>query len=314
MIKKIAVVGSILGFAFLCSISIYLVCFVSPSLSYDIKVVWKYVSNYGSDAFPGKNGWFFYRGALRSLITPWPNENIDNIGQLNKLLLQDSIQLLVVPVPNKNEVYPDSAELGNPQVVSNQRNRLIQRLHNANIHVIDLLPVFKSANQNKLFYFKHDSHWNMNGISVAVKEISNEIHRMEPTISHSRFLKTIDTESTCYNDLWKLFYNDHSNGCEGLCSWKKVILLDGRPYKGDPLAPVLIFGDSFVNAGSDVNANLFAQIAYATGISTRNYFTFMAFEEGARKLKAYLNNTKSKPKIIVWVFVSCKLSRRFPAP
>jgi hypothetical protein len=53
---------------------IYVYWYVSPSLGYDLKVVYRWVSSHGgSAAIPGKDGWLFYRPALT-----WDLQNIQD--------------------------------------------------------------------------------------------------------------------------------------------------------------------------------------------------------------------------------------------
>lgn len=307
------VITGIVGIA---AVALYLSWFVSPSLSYSSKVVYRWASSHGSGsvALPGKSNWLFYRPAFFTLIKPWPKKNVETIILMNNKLLRDGIRLLVVPVPDKNEVYPELAELGNPRIISNQRTRFIQQLSKSGVAVVDLLPVFKSAEKSKYLYFKQDSHWNMNGLALAAKEISTRLSLLAPSLSHSLILNTLDTNIPCNNDLWTLLHKSDTLNINDECTWKQVVDQEGIPFESDAGAPVWVFGDSFIHIGSSVHANLFAQIARNSGFKTRNCFSFLAFEQAPSILFAYLKNAKQNPRIIVWVFISCKLDRDIVNP
>lgn len=131
--------------AFLFTVTMYLSWYVPPSPGFNFRLAYTWLVSRGSPVVSGKDGWLFYRPGVTSLLVPWPEKNIDNIIRLNKKLLRDSVCLIVVPVPNKSDVYPESLGLGDPKIVSNQRDRFFNRLKNEGVYAIDLLPVFRSV-------------------------------------------------------------------------------------------------------------------------------------------------------------------------
>ncbi len=286
----------------------------SSSQKFNLSIALKLVKTHKQVAIEGKDGWLFYRPALISLLKPWPKQNAENIIALRDSLLRDSIQLLVVPAPNKSDVYPELIGSGEPGIVCKQREKFLSKLSRANVSVIDLIPFFKPFKSHEELYLKYDSHWNQNGILIAAQEIAKRIATILPLGPKTLSLKIIDTLGHRYDDLYRLLHNGEVNEKEGLYKWESVVLSSGEPYKSDPSAPILVFGDSFVNAGSDANANLPCHVARLSGIPTRTFFTLMGSLNGPSVLMDYCRKTKVKPKIVVWVFVSCQLMSDFSHP
>ena len=286
----------------------------SSSRIFNLSIAANLIRTHGQVAVEGKKGWLFYRPAIVSLFKTWPKQNADNIIALRDSLLRDSIQLLVIPVPNKSDVYPELIGAGDPDVVSKQRNRFLVQLSRANINVVDLIPPLKSSKNREELDLKYDSHWNQSGMLIAAQEIAGRLSTLVVSIPKSLSLKTVDTTGHRYDDLYRLLHNNESNDEEGLYKWKSVAFPSGVPYKSESSAPILIFGDSFVNAGSDVNAQLACHIARFSGIPTRNFFTLTASTQGPPTLLDYCKKTKVKPRVVVWVFVSCQLMNTFSHP
>jgi hypothetical protein len=308
-----ALVFSASALAIIAALSWYSSAFISSSPRFVLRVAYLLTATHGSTAIKGKNGWLFYRPALVSAVKPWPRKTIENIIALNENLLRDSVSLLVVPVPDKNDVYPELLGLGGPPHSSPQWNRFFGDLKRAHVQYVDLFPALCSAKSHDTLFLKYDSHWNQNGILIAAGEITKKIREIAPSLSSSVVLTARDTAGHRYDDLYRILFNTAKDD-EGPYRWQAVLDQNGRPYKSDPTAPIMVFGDSFINAGSDVDAELAGHIARFSGVRTRNFFSLMANIDGPSMLAAYLKKTKVRPKVVVWVFVSCQLMKEFSAP
>ncbi len=107
----------------------------------------------------GRDGWLFYRPSVRYVIerqTGAPERDsadpLPAIRSFRDQLQARGIRLLVVPVPNKESVYPEMlarrAE-GAGVVVCEQTRRLLDQLEQCGIEHVDLFDVFRRARQEE---------------------------------------------------------------------------------------------------------------------------------------------------------------------
>ncbi len=98
--------------------------------------------------------------------------------KLNQELGKLQFKLLVVLVPNKHTVYRHLLEGGQKKPIGGQDllPELANALRAAGISAIDLTPVLRrqadaAFKQNKYVYWRNDTHWNSDGVGIAVDEI-----------------------------------------------------------------------------------------------------------------------------------------------
>ena len=110
----------------------------------------------GAKALIGRDGWYFYRPGVNYLLTrpehvptnapgsdPLP-AILDFQGQL----AARGIHLLLMPVPNKESVYPDrltSRPVSTNGVMAPRTRDLLDRLRAANVEVVNLFEAFGRA-------------------------------------------------------------------------------------------------------------------------------------------------------------------------
>ena len=120
-------------------------------------VEWKFLLDPGEKAVLGRDGWLFYRPSVRYLIErqtvaagsdaalPLPA-----IRSFRDQLQARGIRLLVVPVPNKESVYPEMLAKGAANagvIVCDETRRLLDQLEQCGIEYVDLFEVFRRAKQ-----------------------------------------------------------------------------------------------------------------------------------------------------------------------
>ncbi|HUI93653.1 MAG TPA: hypothetical protein VLX68_15505 [Chitinivibrionales bacterium] len=289
---------------------VYSFALISPSPQFSLRLFLTALFTRGSLVVEGNNGWLFFRQGFSYEVMPWPKENGVTIIDFNRKLQMKGIRLFVVPVPDKSDVYPELLNLGDPVTVSVQRESLIRNLRESNVNVIDLLPVFRSLKGRDTLYFKYDSHWNQTGIIIAAKVISGEIMKLEPALSKQLDLQSVDTVGGRFEDLYTALNKGAQRGRETPAAWKAVVSGDGQIFKGGKDAPIMIFGDSFTEIGRSYGAQLSSQIALFSGIPARTFFSLGANLDGPPILASFLKQAKTKPKIVVWVFISHALQKK----
>ena len=114
---------------------------------------WRFLADAGEKAVVGRHGWLFYRPSVRYVIERQPGTSesdgadpLPAIRSFRDQLEARGIRLLVVPVPNKESVYPEMlarrAE-GAGVVICERTRRLLDQLKRYGIEHVDLFEVFR---------------------------------------------------------------------------------------------------------------------------------------------------------------------------
>lgn len=159
----------------------------------------------GSKAVTGRDGWLFYRPDLRYLVAPDLPEAADAgsrwappadrsthqdsvrhaILRFHGQLQQRGIRLVVVPVPGKPGIYPDQVTrrlAGASATVTSPTERLIEKLRNDGVAVVDLFAAFRQArSEDKVtgpLYLNTDTHWTPRGADLAARVVAERLHSL----------------------------------------------------------------------------------------------------------------------------------------
>ena len=110
---------------------------------------WRFLADAGEKAVVGRHGWLFYRPGVRYTIerqTGAPAsvsaDPLPAIRSFRDQLQARGIRLLVIPVPNKESIYPEMLSRRAEHtgvIVSEQTRRLLDQLDQYRIDYVDLL-------------------------------------------------------------------------------------------------------------------------------------------------------------------------------
>lgn len=140
----------------------------------------------------GTHGWYFYKpGLMHMLARPelaepvsGTNDPVAAIVHFRDQLAARGVRLLLMPVPNKESIYPDrvSSRAENLRGVLSPRTReLLDKLHSAGVEVIDLFKEFgetrqrKDAGSHEPLYLAQDTHWSPAGVGLAAKTVARRL-------------------------------------------------------------------------------------------------------------------------------------------
>ncbi len=224
------------------------------------------LSSAGEKAIVGREGWLFYRPSVRYMterpgtrsaggkpVDPFPA-----IKSFHDQLAARGIQLLVVPVPNKESVYPEMLSwraAGKDVVVSSPTRRMLDRLRAAGVELVDLFEAFRLAkaagggSYPGRFYLEHDSHWTPAGMQIAVDAVArriSEVGSLDPgdVIYDSRPIQ-VDRVGDLLQMLQVPRLERAFEPAHLVC--EQVMRRDtGRLYQDDLDARILVLGDSFL--------------------------------------------------------------------
>lgn len=201
--------------------------------------------------------WFFPVREVKHLATgrfwekPWEEvaanqtDPLPGILEFHGLLAARGIRLLVVPVPAKASIYPETLVTGFQAGEVTPLAPYLQRLTEAGVEVLDLEPIFlqtRAARPDQLLYCRQDAHFSPASAEIIPALIARQIPFEE-------------TSALGYYALGEpvvlTFTGDQITGSE----WEGSVAPETQPLRQvsrggvvgvapDPASPVLLLGDS----------------------------------------------------------------------
>jgi hypothetical protein len=220
----------------------------------------------GEKAVVGREGWMFYRPSVRyaterpEAASPGstPMDPLPAIQSFRDQLEARGIRLLVVPVPNKESVYPEKLSRRAERagvVVCPPTRVLLDRLQAAGIEVIDLFETFRlakaaqSPSDPTRYYLEQDSHWTPEGMQVTVKAVARRVLERGWIEMGSIDFDLRATPVERLGDLIQVLHVprlERATPPERLAC-EQVIRRDSNlPYRDDLDGRILVLGDSFL--------------------------------------------------------------------
>jgi hypothetical protein len=228
-------------------------------------IQWRFLRDAGEKAVVGRHGWLFYRPSVRYVVErPTGARESDAADPLPAIrsfrdqLQAQGIRLLVVPVPNKESVYPgmlarqaDDAGV----IVCAETRRLLARLEQCGIEHVDLFEVFRRARQGEKpsdpsrLYLAQDSHWSPEGARVAAGAIARHVlaQGVVEQGDHAYALRSVTVRRP--GDLVEMLrvpQIERALEPERLACLQVVEPDTGTPYRDRADSAVLVLGDSFL--------------------------------------------------------------------
>lgn len=261
-------------------------------------LAYKYKRSESSKVVEGRDGWLFYRASLAYLLKPWA-DNVHKIVMFDRQLKNAGIDLIVVPVPNKVEVYPDYLAKGLSKTTRNKRRETFLRsLQDSGVEFVDLLPAFRRARMSVDLFDSLDTHWTSTARMLAARIISERMS--EFVVGEQSLHCRRDTVVRINGDLYRLHFGSdpHYTRTERI-----VTNTTGNYYKDSKESSIVIFGDSFANVGRNYSAHLGAYIAQHLGRPVETLHLYNANSNGPFAFEGKEEYLHGK-KVLVWVFTS----------
>jgi SGNH hydrolase-like domain, acetyltransferase AlgX len=226
---------------------------------------WRFLADAGENAVVGRDGWLFYRPSVRYLVerqTGAPESKVADplqaIRSFRDQLQERGIRLLVVPVPNKESVYPGMLATraeGAGVVVCEQTRRLLDQLDQAGVEYVDLFAVFRRASQeesrsrSRRLYLAQDSHWSPEGAQVAAAAAARRVLDVGAVNrgNHAYALRSVTVRR--HGDLVEMLrvpQIERTLEPQSLACLQVVESDTGTTYRDRPESEILILGDSFL--------------------------------------------------------------------
>lgn len=220
----------------------------------------------GEKAIIGRSGWYFYKPGLNYMLArrerpktaSATNDPFAAIIDFRDQLAARGIRLLLLPVPNKESIYPDqltSRGESSPVVMARRTRELLEKLRAANVEVIDLFREFGAARQQfdsphqPPLYLAQDTHWSPAGVDLAAKVVARRLKELGwVQLGHVEYNERSapvrrlgDILRMMQVPLVERHVNPETVPCVQL-----IHRDNNEPYKDAANAEILVLGDSFM--------------------------------------------------------------------
>ena len=285
----------------------------------------------GSKAIAGSDGFLFFRQSIAyvlggDLAKQHGDRNpVPAIVGFKKLLAKHGVDFLFVPVPTKEEIFPDKtgAAPGDAslapfagKVVNPFARKFLLDLADKGVETVDLLPAFlrerhAGAGKGEALYQAQDTHWTTHGLELAAKLVAKRIKRFpwyKGIAAHRRAFHTKDEPFTRHGDLHsRLPEAERAKFAPETLVGHQVVNADGTPYDDDPDSPIVVLGDSFTGVyelmdceHAGVSAHITKDIGYPVDL-------VMSYGGGPnvreKLLRRGVDKLKTK-KLVIWMMTA----------
>ena len=211
-----------------------------------------------------------------SLHNPLPR-----LLELKKYLDSQNIQLLVVPIPVKEEIYADKIVAGTPAdlCVNVNGREFFREMLAAGLDVLDLYPALMAARAGDepphYSYQRYDTHWALPGMLAAMEMLASRVTQYSWYASSGAqpgSLQMQETTTVREGDLVAHLPDAEKPKYTADTLSAMKIFKGSNPYKGGKNAPILLMGDSFTGVFESVDQKSGGPgslLAYATGLDVQ---------------------------------------------
>ncbi len=299
---------------------------------------WRYnlFGDVGVKALPGKAGWLFYRPGVDYLVQPpfdvprfytdtydtlvdgkWvnPRNPLVAILRFRDQLRQRGIDLMVIPIPGKPDVYPERLGADFPTAPPSPTWRLQEDLQRAGIPTVDVRGALLRAKSEfgDSLYLHLDSHWTPAGLQIAAQAIVAALRQNYPWIKASDsaertyFRKAVKVDR--FGDVAEMtkLPERHRDFAEQPVVAEQVWdSATGKPYRDDPHSPILWLGDSFsriYQTDEPKSAGIISQVAYALGFPLASIVNDGGASTVVRQELFRKPELLQHKKLVIWTFV-----------
>ncbi len=198
----------------------------------------------GAKVHVGRNGWLFYTPSVNAITQrPQPRDStprdaISAVVAFRDALKARGVRLIVVPVPNKESVYPQwlSYHSKPPMRIINPETRaFFDGCTAADVEVVDLFARYREISRIP-YYLRQDTHWSPHGIDVAARAVAERIGLRGNAQSATRAASV-----TTHGDLVRML---QSPVLESHLAPEQIETTQ-VPGTSSDTASVLVLGDSF---------------------------------------------------------------------
>jgi len=235
-----------------------------------------------------------------------------------RLFAEHGIDLLVVPVPHRLQVYGDAVlETGRQEHFAGAcavHSKMLIELAKRGVEVVNLLPAFLEARYvdpegtDETLFFRQDPHWTPRGLALAADEIAERVRAFEwfepgPAREGQDFHVVVEKGVHRFGDPAK-------DWREPPTVWlQRVLDAGGQPARTTSReSPILLLGDSFAGYydvdSADLERQLYARLGQKIDVIKSEGFGGSTIWQALQRR----GDRMAGKKLAVWVFVFSVLS------
>ena len=211
-----------------------------------------------------------------SLHNPLPR-----LLELKNYLDSIGVQLLVVPVPVKEEIYAERLVAGTPAdlCVNPAGREFTREMLAAGLDVLDIYPSLMAAKAGdeppRFSYQRYDTHWALPGMLAAMEQLASRVTQYAwyaDAGAKPGSLNMQETTTLREGDLVAHLPDAEKSKYPADTLPVMKILKGAEPYKGGKNAPILLMGDSFTGVFESVDhksGGPGSLLAFATGLDVQ---------------------------------------------
>lgn len=285
----------------------------------------KWLKDGGDKVVEGSSGWYFYKPGLNYMLarphhakaSKAKDDPVGAIVHFRDQLAAHGIHLLVMPVPNKESVYPDhlTSRAGNLRGIVTPRTReILEQLQSRGVQTVDLFKEFgearqKGAGSEAPLYLSQDTHWSPLGMSLAAKAAARRLMELgwagPGNVEYSERPAPVER----LGDLVRMLQSpmiERATKPENVSCAQVMRARDNQPYQDEIGAQILVLGDSFLRIyqqDAPTSAGFIAHLAkelkqpMMSLVNDGGGSTLVRQELSARPI--FLENKK----VVLWEFV-----------
>jgi hypothetical protein len=265
----------------------------------------------------GREGWLFSDEELRpyntfSLDDPAPSPAstiMPAILAIQRQLAACNIHLVLLPIPDKLEIYPDKLAIDYPlslgPAIPPGYADWLRRTRDAGVDVIDLTSALWQAKLNAKapIYLPTDTHWSLPGRLLVADIVADHIRPLTadmPKIEFTRSQYTLDFPGDLAQSL-SMGWGNTKYPHNGFRS-PQVLQKDGKPLIPGNEAPILLMGDSFSLHFSENACGFLDDLISRLGVPIQVIGTLGGPIDAPRQILARNPAILSAKKVVIWEF------------
>ncbi|MEI7947891.1 MAG: hypothetical protein WCJ02_14410 [bacterium] len=214
----------------------------------------------GEKALVGRDGWLFYAPGVAATTqrakagNTSAGEAMAAVIDFRDQLASRGIRLLVVPVPNKESVYPDRLTLRMfppKEIISSETRAFMEQCKKNNVEIVDLFATYRERRRTSgdLLYLRQDSHWTPAGLLCAVNTVASRLLENKWLVRGNERYEVKPVIVQRYGDLVRMLQSPliEAHLQPEVVRAEQVVRITGQKlYADDPASEVLVLGDSFL--------------------------------------------------------------------
>lgn len=285
-----------------------------------------------SDApLQGEPGWLISARRATQLLHDAASPSYDQLGlrrqklfyeaalALHRHLASQGIDLLIVPVPDKSDVYPHHLATlpdGAPTVML-QSKRVYLQLIRAGVEVVDLEPAFRAAarqaKDDAPLYMRRDTHWAPPAARLAAREVARRLARYEKIREAGKgdpqFRVKDGLPVRRLGDLeinWRRagLKPDHPHEQYRLPG---IVETNGKPVWRAKSSPVLVLGDSYSVFPYDGSHSFWGYLLAELSLRVANVDRPGGAAHLAHRFDDLSGHQRRDARVVVWLFTNCSI-------